>query len=91
MRLISTDYLIHNPRLLSTLLFLGIRKMLGRFADMPVRALLACFAALDKLPTRSSTGCFVAAFAEKPVSATRRAGSPASKHQEIGETAAAAR
>ena len=66
LRVTATDAVIHNPRLLSTLLFRALRWLLGRRADLPVRALLAAFAALDRLPTRGFTACFVAACARKP-------------------------
>jgi len=56
----STDYLIHNPRGVSTLLFLALRRMLGARAQFPIRLLLGAFALLDRLPSRAITGCFVA-------------------------------
>jgi SAM-dependent methyltransferase len=58
--------LIHNPRLISTLLFLGLRRTLGKRADTPIRWLLRLFSRLDALPTRTLTACFVAACARKP-------------------------
>jgi SAM-dependent methyltransferase len=58
-------YLIHNPRGLSTLLFLGSRRLLGRHADAPIRMFLRCFMLLGRLPTRSFTGCFLAVSAVK--------------------------
>jgi SAM-dependent methyltransferase len=61
----SSDYLIHNPRAISTVLFLALRKSLGRFASAPVSALLALFAKAERLPSRSITGCFVAIAAIK--------------------------
>jgi SAM-dependent methyltransferase len=57
----ATAYQIHNPRLISTALFLGARRTLGRFADGPVRFLLRSFMLLDRLPTRAYTACFIAA------------------------------
>ncbi len=62
----ANDWLIHNPRLLSTALFLALRRALGRSADPPIRALLGLFSLLGRLPTRSLTACFVAACARKP-------------------------
>ena len=41
LRIQTTAYLIHNPRGISTVLFLTLRKVLGRFGDLPIRALLA--------------------------------------------------
>ena len=58
--------LIHNPRLISTLLFLALRRMLGHRADPPIQALLRAFALLGRLPTRRFTGCFWALNARKP-------------------------
>lgn len=66
LRVEATAELIHNPRLVSTVLFLALRKLLGRYADAPVRLLLALFALLGRLPTRSFTACFVAAAARRP-------------------------
>jgi len=59
-------FLIHNPRIISTLLFLGLRRLLGRRADAVIRFLLSAFALLGRLPTRPFTACFVAACARKP-------------------------
>jgi hypothetical protein len=66
LEVLATDVLIHNPRLISTLLFLALRRLLGRRADAPIRTLLKLFAALGHLPTRRFTACFVAACARKP-------------------------
>jgi len=62
----ATGGLIHNPRMVSTALFRALRLLLGRRADFAIRALLAAFAALGRLPTRRFTACFVAARARKP-------------------------
>lgn len=40
MRISSTTYLIHNPRGISTVLYLAIRKVMGGFGDPPIRFLL---------------------------------------------------
>jgi SAM-dependent methyltransferase len=69
LRVIQTAGLIHNPRLISTLLFLALRRVLGRHADRPIRSLLALFALLERLPSRQVTACFVAACAIKPAPA----------------------
>jgi SAM-dependent methyltransferase len=61
----STDSLIHNPRFLSTLLFLMLRRLLGVRADPPIRWLLKAFSKFEKLPTQSLTGVFIAACARK--------------------------
>ncbi|MCP5114060.1 MAG: class I SAM-dependent methyltransferase [bacterium] len=60
------DIVIHNPRIVSTLLFIVLRRVLGKYADGPIRGLLALFALMGRLPTREFTGCFVAARAQKP-------------------------
>jgi SAM-dependent methyltransferase len=66
MEVIARDWLIHNPRGLSTVLFLGLRRLLGSHADLPIRGLLSLFAAIGKLPSRRFTGCFLAVCARKP-------------------------
>jgi SAM-dependent methyltransferase len=63
---IGRDTLIHNPRLISTALFLGLRRGLGRRADFPVKALLQLFALLGRLPTRRITASFFGVCAVKP-------------------------
>jgi SAM-dependent methyltransferase len=63
----ANEWLIHNPRLISTGLFMILRKLFGRFADPPVRTLLWMFALAARLPTRRFSACFVAACARKPV------------------------
>jgi SAM-dependent methyltransferase len=65
----STGWLIHNPRFLSTVLFLMLRRLLGRRAGPPIRWLLAAFSKFDRLPTRGLTGVFIAACARKPADA----------------------
>lgn len=62
----ATGTVIHNPRLISTALFLLLRRLLRRHADMPIRLLLRLFALGERLPTRWITACFVAACARKP-------------------------
>lgn len=64
-RIEGTGYLIHNPRGISTVLFLALRKAFGRFASVPIRGLLGVFAVLGRLPSRSLTGCFLAVSAVK--------------------------
>ena len=65
LEVVGTKLILHNPRLISTLLFLALRRLMGGAADGPIRALLGAFAALDKLPTRRFTACFVGASARK--------------------------
>ncbi|MEN6605387.1 MAG: class I SAM-dependent methyltransferase [Bryobacteraceae bacterium] len=69
LEVLDSRMLIHNPRLVSTVLFLALRRLLGRRADRPIAFLLRAFAALDRLPTREFTGCFSAVRARKPVPA----------------------
>jgi SAM-dependent methyltransferase len=64
--IVASNVLIHNPRLLSTALFMILRRTLGRRADTPIRFLLSAFAALGRLPTREYTACFVAVCGRKP-------------------------
>jgi SAM-dependent methyltransferase len=62
----STGSLIHNPRFLSTLLFLTLRRLLGSRADRAIQWQLEAFSKLENLPTRAFTGVFIAACARKP-------------------------
>ncbi len=62
----SNDWLIHNPRFVSTLLFCGLRRTLGAYADSPIGWMLNMFSQLSRLPTRRYTAAFVAACARKP-------------------------
>ena len=68
LRIQNTAYLIHNPRGISTVLFLSLRKLLGKVGDFPIRTLLSGFALLGKLPSGAITGCFLAVSAVKPYS-----------------------
>lgn len=65
LEVVDSASLIHNPRVVSTLLFLGIRRVLGQRADPVIRGLLRCFAALGRLPTRRFTCCFYAVAARR--------------------------
>ncbi|HLG95946.1 MAG TPA: methyltransferase domain-containing protein [Bryobacteraceae bacterium] len=64
-RIEGQSFLIHNPRGVSTVVFLALRKLLGRHASAPIRLLLAVFAAMGKLPSRRFTACFHAVAATK--------------------------
>ena len=68
LEVVGSQLLIHNPRLVSTALFLALRRVLGRYADGPIRLLLAAFDSFGRLPTREQTACFVAVCARKPES-----------------------
>lgn len=65
LEVVGRDYLIHNPRLVSTLLFLTLRRLLGRRADAPIRVLMQLFAVGARLPFQCFTGAFLAVCAEK--------------------------
>ena len=60
------DWILHNPRGLSTALFLLLRGLMGRRADAAIKVLLNTFARLGSLPTRRYTACFYAVAAIKP-------------------------
>jgi len=60
------EWLLHNPRVVSTMLFLVMRRVLGRRAGGVIGDLLKTFDLLGRLPTRSLTACFVAVAARKP-------------------------
>lgn len=70
--ILETDLVIHNPRGLSTLLFISIRRLAGRRADGILGWLLKCFDRLHSLPTRRWTACFVGVHARKPEAALTR-------------------
>jgi SAM-dependent methyltransferase len=61
--IVTTGVMIHNPRVLSTLLYILLRRLLGRRADKPTGAFLAAFQWLDWLPSRHVTACFITAAA----------------------------
>jgi SAM-dependent methyltransferase len=65
LEVIGSASLLHNPRMVSTLLFLTIRRILGRRGDAVIRASLRCFALLGGLPTRRFTCCFYGVGARK--------------------------
>lgn len=60
------DWILHNPRGLSTALFFGLRAVLGDRADRWIAGLLAVFAAAAGLPTRRWTACFFCVSARRP-------------------------
>ena len=66
LRVEAEDWLVHNPRLLSTALFLVLRRLLGPQANAPIAALLRAFDRLGRIPTRRWTACFQAVAAWKP-------------------------
>jgi hypothetical protein len=63
---LDNAYLLHNPRVITTLLCLAMRGLLGKRADGAVRLMLRLFSLLGRLPTRRWSACFVAACARVP-------------------------
>jgi SAM-dependent methyltransferase len=66
LNVLNTDCLVHNPRLISTALFLLLRRFWGNRASPWIAAILKAFSWLDSLPTRYISACFVAVVAEAP-------------------------
>ena len=66
LEILGKDYLIHNPRIISTVLFLLLRKLMGGQANGAVQVLLAAFALCGKLPTRCFSACFFVVCLRKP-------------------------
>jgi SAM-dependent methyltransferase len=66
MEVLAGDWLIHNPRMISTGIFLVLRRVLRSHADRPIRSLVKLFSMLGKLPTRRFTASFHAVCARKP-------------------------
>jgi SAM-dependent methyltransferase len=62
---LGREFLIHNPRVISTAVFVTLERAFGRRADPAVAFLLAGFALLGRLPTRTISACFVATAARK--------------------------
>lgn len=59
------DWLLHNPRLVSTAFFLLCRRLFGRHGGAAIAFLLRVFASLHRLPARRWTACFQAVAARK--------------------------
>ncbi|MFB3776540.1 MAG: methyltransferase domain-containing protein [Bryobacteraceae bacterium] len=66
LEVLGGDWILHNPRAFSTLLWMFLRKFLKKRADLPIRFFLGLFALLGRLPTRRWTGCFSAVYARCP-------------------------
>jgi SAM-dependent methyltransferase len=66
--------IVHNPRLLSTLYFMLLRRLLGGKADFWVSQSLKACDRLGTLPTRWISCCFIAVCATKTGSQTRAIG-----------------
>lgn len=67
---LGREWLVHNPRLVTTAIFMTLQKLLGRRSDRVVEFLLEFFDLLGALPTRGFTACFYATCARKRPSAT---------------------
>jgi len=67
LQVLETGSLIHNPRGVSTVLFLALRRIAGLRADPLIQWLLDAFAKLERLPTCGFTACFLAACAVRPL------------------------
>jgi SAM-dependent methyltransferase len=67
LEVVATDLLIHNPRGFSTVLFIAVRRIMGKHADDVLRWLLKSFDLLGALPTRYWTACFIGIYAHKGV------------------------
>jgi hypothetical protein len=67
LRVVDNAWLLHNPRIVTTLLCLALRRVFGRYADAPIRLLLRLFTMMGRLPTKRWTAVFVAACAQVPV------------------------
>jgi len=66
LRTLGTDYAIHNLRMVSTLLFLLLRKLLGGKAEAVIAAFIRLFEMIGTLPTKPLTACFSVVCVEKP-------------------------
>lgn len=71
LEVVAEDLLLHNPRMISTAIFLAARRILGPGADGVIQFLLGAFAKLGSLPSRRFTACFIAACAVKPAAGMR--------------------
>lgn len=56
--IVDEAWLIHNPRGISTILFLTLRKLLGSSSGALIGRLLSLFALAAHLPTKRITACF---------------------------------
>jgi SAM-dependent methyltransferase len=67
LEVVGNDWLLHNPRVISTVVFLGLRKLLKTRADSSIEAVLRLLERMERLPTRRWTACFIAACARRPL------------------------
>jgi SAM-dependent methyltransferase len=69
----ETAWLIHNPRLISTVIFQALERTLGRRGDGLARLLLRLFEAVGRTGLRRWSACFYAFRIDKPARADSRA------------------
>jgi len=67
LEVLETDLLIHNPRGISTALFMAVRRIMRNHADGILRWFLNRFDLLGRLPSRTWTACFIAVYARKAI------------------------
>jgi len=65
LRTLGMGYAIHNPRMVSTLLFLFLRRLLGSNAEAAISACVKLFELIGELPTKPLTACFSVVCVEK--------------------------
>lgn len=70
LQLEAEEWLIHNPRLISTAVFVSLRRVFGVRADGVISFMLRVFASAGALPTRRISACFQAVVASKPAGPT---------------------
>jgi SAM-dependent methyltransferase len=65
LEVVAQDWLLHNPRGISTLVWIALRKLLKKRAETPISLILRALAAMGRLPTRRWTACFSAVCARR--------------------------
>ena len=65
LEVLASEWLLHNPRAISTLLWICLRKLFKKKADFPIQVLLGLFSGLGRLPSRRWTACFTAVCARR--------------------------
>ena len=66
LRTVGVGYAIHNPRMVSTILFLFLRRLLGNRAEPAIRGCVKLFEFVGKLPIKPLTACFSVVCVDKP-------------------------
>ena len=65
LEVVGNDWLVHNPRVVSTLVWMGLRKLFRTHADGVIGSFLRLLERLGRLPTRRWTACFIAVCARR--------------------------